>query len=170
MLASIVVAAALAVAGAQARHDVLAATCTPVQKAQRQAALAAYRKHMSAARRAYFAHHKSATLRRAFVRGQQTHLKSLETAAACTVTAAGRLAELHTYADRMAVVSPQFDPTLMEPADDAIATITSDEENCDADPESFDRALAVHYATRLRNGRDWSGLELIGDSSVALAV
>ena len=87
---------------------------------------------------AYFAHHKSAALRRAFVRGQQTHLKSLETAAACTVTAAGRLAELHTYADRMTVVSPQFDPTLTEPADDAIATITSDEENCEVDPEDFD--------------------------------
>ena len=37
-----------------------------------------------------------------------------------------------------------------------------------ADPDSFERALAVHYATRLRNGRDWSGLEVLGGSSVAL--
>ena len=93
---------------------------------------------MSAARSAYFAHHKRASLRRAFVRGQHARLKSLETAAACTVTAAGRLAELRTYAQRMTMLSPQFDPTLTEPVDDAIATITSDEENCDADPEDFD--------------------------------
>ena len=37
-----------------------------------------------------------------------------------------------------------------------------------ADPDSFERALAVHYATRLRNGRDWSGLEVLGDGSVTL--
>ena len=35
-------------------------------------------------------------------------------------------------------------------------------------PNSFERALAVHYATRLRNGRDWSGLEVLGGSSVSL--
>ena len=36
------------------------------------------------------------------------------------------------------------------------------------DPISFDRALAVHYATRLRNGRDWSGTELIGKNPIVL--
>src|SRR5436305_1158774 len=133
VLASIVVAAVLAVAGARASHNVFAATCTPAMKAQHQAALVAYRKHMSAARSAYFAHHKRAALRRAFVRRQQARLKGLEAAAACTVTAAGRLAELRTYADRMTVLSPQFDSTLTEPADEAIATVTPDEENCDVE-------------------------------------
>lgn len=149
------VAGALPVAGAQARHDVFAATCTPAQKAQHRTALATYRKHMSAARSAYFAHHKRASLRRAFVRGQHARLKSLETAAACTVTAAGRLAELSTYAQRMTMLSPQFDPTLTVPVDDAIATITSDEENCDADPEDFDCPVpAAEYQATAKTLRD----------------
>ena len=38
----------------------------------------------------------------------------------------------------------------------------------DVDPVAFDRALAVHYATRLRNGRDWSGTALSGTKPVVL--
>ena len=48
-------------------------------------AVAAYRKQMPAARRAYFAKVKSATKRAAFVKRQRAKLKSLEVAAACTV-------------------------------------------------------------------------------------
>ena len=85
-------AAALAVPGAQAMHSVFAATCTPAQKAQEQAALAAYRERTSAVRSAYFAHRKSAMLRGAFVRGQQARQKSLEAAAVTALCTGGAIA------------------------------------------------------------------------------
>jgi hypothetical protein len=97
---------------------------------------------MSKQHKAYFAHHKSAKLRRAFVRRQQAHLKQLRADAACTVseppTNAARLAGLSSYAGEMTALTPLFDPDLTAPADDALDTITSDEENCATDPEDFD--------------------------------
>jgi hypothetical protein len=58
-----------------------------MEKAKRQAALAVYRKHMRTRQKAYFRTHRSAKLRRAFVRAQQARLKALQAAAACTVPA-----------------------------------------------------------------------------------
>jgi hypothetical protein len=63
------------------------ASCTTTQKAERQAALRAYRKRMSAQRKAYFRAHTSVELRRAFVRRQRARLKKLQVAASCTVAA-----------------------------------------------------------------------------------
>jgi M6 family metalloprotease-like protein len=62
------------------------ATCTASQKAQRRAALAAYRKRMAAERRAYFKAHKSAKLQAAFVKRQAARLRALRRRAACTVS------------------------------------------------------------------------------------
>jgi hypothetical protein len=39
-----------------------------------------------------------------------------------------------------------------------------------ADPDAFEKAAAFHYATRLRNGRDWSPLELPGKGTVRLTL
>jgi hypothetical protein len=61
------------------------ATCTQAQKAARQRALAAYRKRMLGARRAYFKTHKSAKQRIAYVKAQQRKLRALERASACVV-------------------------------------------------------------------------------------
>ena len=70
--------------GASARP---AATCTSAEQAQRRAALAADRKRIPAERAAYFAKHRSASQRAAFVRRQQLRLKALQVAASCTVRA-----------------------------------------------------------------------------------
>jgi hypothetical protein len=61
------------------------ASCTTAQKANRQAALRAYRKRMIAQRREYFRAHPSVKLRSAFVKSQRARLKELQAAAACTV-------------------------------------------------------------------------------------
>lgn len=61
------------------------ATCTAAQKAARVAAVNAYSKRMARERRTYFAKVASVTKRAAFVRRQQTRLKKLRAAAACTV-------------------------------------------------------------------------------------
>jgi hypothetical protein len=63
--------------------------CSASEKAQRQRALAAYRRAMLAQRRAFFRTHKSPRLRRAFVRRQQTKLRALRRAAACKLIPAG---------------------------------------------------------------------------------
>jgi hypothetical protein len=63
--------------------------CTAVQKAQRQRALASYRRSMAVQRHAFFRAHKGARVRRAFVRGQQAKLRALRRAAACSVIPAG---------------------------------------------------------------------------------
>lgn len=39
-----------------------------------------------------------------------------------------------------------------------------------ADPDGFEQAAAFHYATRLRNGRDWSPLELPGNGALRLTL
>ena len=62
------------------------ASCTETQKANREAALRGYQRRMRARRRAYFRTHASTRLRTAFVRRQRARLKSLQAAAACTVT------------------------------------------------------------------------------------
>jgi hypothetical protein len=64
-------------------------TCTAAEKGQRQRALAVYQRKMVAERRAFFRTHKNRQVRRAFVRRQQARLRSLQRAAACTVTPAG---------------------------------------------------------------------------------
>ena len=62
-----------------------AATCTAAEKSAAQAALAAYQKKIPKERAAYFRNHKSAKLRKAFVKKQQAKLKRLREAAACEV-------------------------------------------------------------------------------------
>jgi hypothetical protein len=157
-LALIVLAGALALAGAQAAPSANAATCTVAQKAQRVAALAAFRKTMTAQRNAYFATHKSPALRQAYVQRQAARLKALQTAAACTVTIASRFAELKTYTSRMTALTPQFDPALTEPADDALGTITSDEENCETDPDEHVCPVpGVEYQATAKVLRDVAG-------------
>ncbi len=69
----------------QTREPVVTAAqvaCTPAVKKKRQRALAAYKRQMPKARRAYFKKHRSARLRRAFVRKQQAKLKALQKALA----------------------------------------------------------------------------------------
>jgi M6 family metalloprotease-like protein len=61
------------------------ATCSYEQRASRLAALAAFRKKMPIARKAYFKRVKDPKKRAAFVRQQTAKLKALQEAAACTV-------------------------------------------------------------------------------------
>ena len=61
------------------------ATCTAAQKAQRQAAVSAYRKKIPAQRAAYFRTHRSAKARAAFVKKQRAALKALQAKARCRV-------------------------------------------------------------------------------------
>lgn len=70
--------------GLPARPD---ATCSAAKKAQRQRAVAAYKKQMARARSAYFYRHRSQRLRKAFVKRQQARLRALRRAARCTVVA-----------------------------------------------------------------------------------
>jgi hypothetical protein len=159
ILALTAVAGGIAVVGAPATPNGLESTCTAAQKSQRQAALAAYKKRIGIDRRAYFARHKSATLRGAF-RRQQARLKQLQTAAACTISPAGnsaaaRLARLRSYADQMRALTPLFDPALMQPADDALSKITDDEDTCSIDPEADGCPLpASEYQETARILRD----------------
>ena len=62
-----------------------AATCSAAEKPAAQAALAAYQKKIPKERAAYFRKHKSAKVRKAFVKKQQAKLKRLRAAAACEV-------------------------------------------------------------------------------------
>jgi M6 family metalloprotease-like protein len=87
LCAVLVAAAGTATALADVASSRPAAECTAAQKAQRQAALAAYLKRMSAERRAYFKAHRGAKQRKAFVRRQQAKLKALRAGAACSVPA-----------------------------------------------------------------------------------
>jgi hypothetical protein len=101
--ASLVLVLALTLPGASARALGQAATrphatsqgrgtdasCTAAEKARRVGALQKYRATMSDARRAYFRAHRSATVRRAFVRHQEATLQALRRAASCTVIPAG---------------------------------------------------------------------------------
>lgn len=64
-----------------------AATCTPAQQSKRAAAVAAYRKGLPAARNRYFATHKSASLRKQFVKKQEARLAALRAAASCSARA-----------------------------------------------------------------------------------
>jgi hypothetical protein len=124
-----------------ATPNIASAYCTAAQKAQRVAALAAYRKQMLLDRRAYFATHKSVQLRRAFVQRQGDHLQALVVAAACTVTAtshSGRLAQLGAYARQMQALTPLFDPAVTSDDEDVLAQITDDEQTCDLDPTDGD--------------------------------
>jgi M6 family metalloprotease-like protein len=82
MTAAAVVAA---VAVSAPSHAQPASTCTIEQNQTRQKALAAYKRGMAAARKAYFRTHKNPKLRAAFVRAQQKKLKTLKAAADCTV-------------------------------------------------------------------------------------
>jgi hypothetical protein len=61
------------------------ASCTSSQKRRRTRALAAYKRDMGVARRAYFRGHRNAKARKAFVKQQQATLKALQRAAACRV-------------------------------------------------------------------------------------
>src|SRR3954451_15932655 len=113
------------------------ATCTAAQKAQRQAALAAFQKRFPAARKTFFAHHKSAKLRKAFLKRQQARLKVLFQAASCTASVstnpdAARMDQLEKYAGQMKALT--FDPDTSAAADDAISTLAQDEEDCADDP------------------------------------
>jgi M6 family metalloprotease-like protein len=75
-------AAVVTVSPGEARPN---AVCTYEQKQARMQALAAYKKGLAAARAAYFKKVKSPKLRAAFVKAQQKKLKTLQSAAACTV-------------------------------------------------------------------------------------
>jgi M6 family metalloprotease-like protein len=61
------------------------ASCTYEQKQSRTQALAAYRARMAKDRASYFRTHKSAKQRAAFLKAQQKKLKTLQSAAACSV-------------------------------------------------------------------------------------
>jgi hypothetical protein len=139
------------------------ATCTSAQKAQRQAALTAFQKRMPAAKKAYFAHHRSARLRKAWVARQQARLKALTQAASCTAPAstnpdAARMEVLVKYADDVEALSGLFDPPTNDDADAAIATLAMDEQDCADDPtldtcpldnsEYTDTATAVNAAAK----------------------
>ncbi len=113
------------------------ATCTAAQKAQRRAALTAFQKRMPAAKKAYFGHHRSAKLRKAFVARQQARLKALTLGASCTAPAstnpdAARMDLLVKYAGQMKALT--FDPETSDAADEAIGTLAQDEEDCADDP------------------------------------
>src|SRR6476469_8827758 len=62
-----------------------AATCTQAEKDAAVAALASYQKKLPKERAAYFRKHKSAKLRKAFVKKQQAKLKRRRDAAGCEV-------------------------------------------------------------------------------------
>lgn len=66
-----------------------AADCTAAVHARRQAAVTSYRKRLAAARRAYFAKHRSAAQRAAFVADQKKRLARLKASADCTVDSSG---------------------------------------------------------------------------------
>jgi hypothetical protein len=159
---SLIVVAGFAIGGAAAIPNTRESSCTVAQKSQRLAALAAFEKQMDTQRKAYFAHHRSANLRRAFVHRQQAHLKQLQADAACTVseppTNAARLSGLQRYAAAMTALMPLFDPNLTAPADDALQTITSDIENCDTAPEDFDCPVPLsEYQATAKALRDAAG-------------
>jgi hypothetical protein len=81
--------AALAVAGLVAASVFAAgpsATCSAVEQAKRSAAAVAYAKAIPAARKKYFAAHKSASLRALFVKLQKAQLAALRSEADCTVS------------------------------------------------------------------------------------
>jgi M6 family metalloprotease-like protein len=61
--------------------------CSAAEKAAAKKALAKYRHGLQKQRAAYFAHHKSAAARAAFVKRQSARLKALSAAAACKVPA-----------------------------------------------------------------------------------
>lgn len=63
--------------------------CAAAEKAQRERALARYKRTMIAERRAFFRTHKNRDIQRGFVRRQQAKLRALRRAAACTVVPAG---------------------------------------------------------------------------------
>jgi M6 family metalloprotease-like protein len=86
-LLGLVAAASLATAvlAAPPLHARQAATCTYEQKQARTQTLAAFKQGMAAARAAYFKKVKSPKLRAAFVKAQRKKLKTLQSAAACTV-------------------------------------------------------------------------------------
>lgn len=113
------------------------ATCTSAQKAQRQAALTAFQKRRPAARKAYFAHHRSAKLRKAFLARQRVRLKAFTQAASCTAPAstnpdAARMDLLVKYTGQMKALT--FDPATSDTADEAIGTLAQDEQDCVDDP------------------------------------
>jgi hypothetical protein len=115
------------------------ATCTAAQKVQRQAALTAFQKRMAPARKAYFAHHRSTRLRKAFVARQLARLKALKQTASCTVPAttnpdSAKLDQLQTYVGQVEALNDLFDPTTSDDADAAIATLAQDEQDCADDP------------------------------------
>jgi hypothetical protein len=158
MLAATVITCASTL-GAAARPQ---GSCTAAEKAERQAALIAFQKRMAPRRKAYFAKHKRTPLRRAFVRAQRAQLKRLREAAACTVaptapTDAERLTRLNAYANDMKSLEALFDPALMEPADDAIATVNDDELYCAEYPDDPDCPVpASEYTAAVPTLRDAS--------------
>ena len=92
---------------------------------------------MPAAKKVYFAHHRSAKLRKAFIVRQQARLKVLFQAATCTAPAstnpdATRMDQLVNYAGQMKALT--FDPGTSDAADEAIGTLAQDEEDCADDP------------------------------------
>jgi M6 family metalloprotease-like protein len=93
LCAALVAAAGAATTATGVASPRPAADCTAAQKAQRQAALSAYLRRMSAERRAYFKAHRGSKQRKAFVRRQQARLKALRAAAACSVPAPPVLSE-----------------------------------------------------------------------------
>src|SRR3954454_13724353 len=115
------------------------ATCTAAQKAQRQALVTAYQKKMGAARKAFFAHHRSAKLRKAFTARQQARLKALTQAASCTAGTpvnpdATRMDALQKYVGQVQALNAMFDPATSDDADTAIGTLAQDEQDCADDP------------------------------------
>jgi hypothetical protein len=115
------------------------ASCTATQKSQRQAALTAYRKAIGPARKAFFAHHHSPALRKAFLLRQRVRLKVLIQASGCTVGTttindSARLAQLKTYAASVYALGDLFDPTTSDDADTAIGTVEGDAQACSDDP------------------------------------
>ena len=132
------------------------ATCTAAQKAQRQAALTAFQKRMPAAKKAYFGHHRSVKLRKAFIVRQQARLKVLSRGASCTAPAstnpdAARMDLLVTYAGQMKALT--FDPETSDAADEAIGTLASDEQDCADDPTLEGGHGALLLGRTLRQGR-----------------
>ena len=115
------------------------ASCTAAQKTQREAALTAFQKRMPATKKAYFAHHRSAKLRKAFLARQQAKLKLLARAASCTASAstnpdAARMDALEAYTAKMEALNAFFDPSTSDDADAAIRTLAQDEQDCNDDP------------------------------------
>lgn len=84
-LALLMIAGVAAVVVASAATTAPAAACTYEQKQARTQALAAYKARVAKDRAAYFRTHRSKKQRAAFVKAQQKKLKTLQSAAACSV-------------------------------------------------------------------------------------